>query len=60
MRICGPLGIGSLRNYLVVIGVGCVLLCPVRVDANAITITNLIDTTSSFDTRVTGSGVGFP
>ena len=59
MRIRGALGIGSLRNALMVIGVGCVLLCPARVDANAITITNLMDTTSSFDTRVTGRGVGF-
>jgi hypothetical protein len=43
----------------VVVGVGGVLLCPARVDANAITITNRFDTTSSFDTRVTGTGVGF-
>jgi len=59
MRTCGPLGIDSLRKAFMVIGFGSVLLSPARVDANAITITNLIDTTLSFDTRVTGSGVGF-
>jgi hypothetical protein len=47
-----------MRLPVIVAAVSCVLLAAVRVEANAITINNLIDTQGVFLTRVTGS-VGF-
>jgi len=48
----------GLQTRLIVIGVGCWLLGAARVDANSITINNIREDVSVFNTRVQGS-VGF-
>jgi hypothetical protein len=48
-----------LQRTLSILGMIGVLLCPLRADANSISIANVLDNTTSFSTIVTGTGVGF-
>jgi hypothetical protein len=54
MRSQLSLGAGCVKTALVSIGVGWVLLCPLRTYASSITIVNLVETTDFFHTEVIG------